>query len=677
MKPGDGIIRCRPLWLCAMIFAAAVAVYLPALPGGFIWDDDANVTARALQSVDGLRRIWFEPGATQQYYPVLHSAFWLEHRLWGDEALGYHLLNVILHATAACLVAYVVQQVWCGSQARRPSPAAWLAAFVFALHPVCVESVAWIAEQKNTLSAVFYLSAALAYLRWAEARAVRVERRRLYWLATGLFALALLSKSVTATLPGALLIVCWWRRGRLLWREDVQPILLWFGMGAAAGLFTAWVEKAMLGAEGSDFRLSFLGRCLLACRVPWFYLGKLLWPAHLNFIYPRWRVNPGEWMQFLLPAATLALLFVLWLLSRRWSRGPLAGVLFFVGSLFPVLGFFNVYSFLFSFVADHFQYLASLGVITLAAGGWNLWRLRAGPADDARTSRVFLPAAVALATVIALGLLTYRQCRLYRDGVTLYRATLSRNPTCWMIEYNLGVTLHRLGREEDALACYEQALRLRPDLPRAQINLGAALVAAGHPSEAVAHYEAAITSCSGDRRLTPLQALAEYNLGGALESMGRSDQAADHYERTLGLKPDFAEAWDCLGILLAKSSRWADAAVCYEKELRLKPDSPGIQYDLAVALRESGHLSESIERFQDALRVKPDYPQAENDLGITLAQSDRLDEAIVHFQAALRIKPDYATAHNNLGLALRALGRGREADLELAEAARLEVLPSR
>ena len=354
-------------WLFAAALVLAVLfVYQPAWHGGFIWDDDAHVTRPELRSWHGLYRIWFDLGATQQYYPLLHSAFWLEHKLWGDATLGYHLVNILLHATAAVLVALILR--------RLAIPGAYLAAAIFALHPVQVESVAWITELKNTLSAVFYLGAMLVYLRFDQTR-----KTPLYWWALGLFVLGLLSKTVTATLPAALLVIFWWRQGRLSWRRDVVPLLPFFGLGAAAGVLTAWVERKLIGAEGAAFELTIIERCLIAGRAIWFYLGKLVWPAELIFIYPRWHVSQAIWWQYLFPAAALLLLAVLWGLRRRW-RGPLAGLLFFVGTLLPVLGFCNVYPFIYSFVADHFQYLASLGMITLASAGvalllerWRLW----------------------------------------------------------------------------------------------------------------------------------------------------------------------------------------------------------------------------------------------------------------------------------------------------------------
>jgi hypothetical protein len=324
----------------ALFFIAALAAYFPALRGDFLWDDAGHVTNPALQSWSGLLRIWFEPGVTQQYYPLLHSAFWLEHKLWGDAVLGYHLINVLQHALAATLFGALLR--------RLAVPGAWFAAGLFLLHPVCVESVAWICEQKNTLSLVLYLGAALAYLRFDT---VRFPRR--YVLATLLFVGALLTKTVTASLPAALLVVFWWQRGRLDWRRDVVPLLPWFVLGAGGGLFTAHFEKVLIGAQGAEFNLGALDRVVLAGRVFWFYLGKLAWPAELIFVYPRWNVDASVWWQWVFTLAGLALLGVLIWWQRR-ARGPLAAALLFGGSLFPVLGFVNVYPFIFSYVADHF-----------------------------------------------------------------------------------------------------------------------------------------------------------------------------------------------------------------------------------------------------------------------------------------------------------------------------------
>ena len=302
-----GMIGLRDAAAAALLFCATLFAYWPALQGDLLWDDTAHLTQPELQSLHGLGRIWFDLGSTQQYYPLLHSAFWIEHRIWGDALLGYHLTNITLHALSAFLVVMIVR--------RLSLPGAWLAGFVFALHPVCVEAVAWISEQKSTLSGVFYLASALTYLRFDETR-----RRPHYVLAFGLFLLALLTKTVTATLPAALLVVLWWQRGRLAWRRDVLPLVTWTALGASAGLFTAWVEKTYVGARGNDFALSFLDRFLVAGRAIWFYGGKVVWPANLIFSYPRWKIDPQVWWQYLFPAGVVALVVVLCLLARR-SRG--------------------------------------------------------------------------------------------------------------------------------------------------------------------------------------------------------------------------------------------------------------------------------------------------------------------------------------------------------------------
>ena len=370
----------RDFGAAALVFAATLIAYFPALRGGLIWDDDFHVTKPLLRSLHGLGLIWFHVGETPQYYPLLHSAFWVEHRLWGDAVLGYHLVNVLLHATSACLFGLILKKLLVERVA--PNPLVGLSgrisvlgatrstflgtplvgALLFALHPVCVESVAWISEQKNTLSTVFYLLSALAFLEFD-----RTRKWAGYFLATGLFVLALLSKSVTATLPAALLVVFWWQRGRLSWKRDIAPLLPWLAIGAASGLFTAWVEKFSIRATGAEFSLTAVQRCLVAGRVIWFYLGKLAWPVDLTFIYPRWVIDASAGWQYLFPLAFVALVAALALTCRR-TRGPLAALLLFAGSLAPVLGFFNVYPFRYSFVADHFQYLATLGIFGAVAG---------------------------------------------------------------------------------------------------------------------------------------------------------------------------------------------------------------------------------------------------------------------------------------------------------------------
>jgi tetratricopeptide (TPR) repeat protein len=567
---------------CASILFATLMAYLPALRGGLLWDDTSHVTTPELQSLHGLWRIWFDLGATQQYYPLLHSAFWMEHRIWGDAVLGYHLTNVTLHAASACLVVMIVR--------RLSLPGAWLAGLVFALHPVCVESVAWISEQKSTLSGVFYLGSALAYLRFDQSR--RASR---YLLAFGLFALALLSKTVTATLPAALLVVFWWQRGRIEWKRDLRPLLPWFALGASAGLFTAWVERTFIGAKGADFTLTLIQRCLLAGRAVCFYAGKLLWPRNLTFIYPRWNIDPGQWWQYLFPAGVVALAIGLCLLARR-HRGPLAGSLIFAGALFPVLGFLNVYPFRYSYVADHFQYLAALGLIVPVASALAVMAGRIAPGRAGR---------VAFAAVLpaALGVLTWGQSGMYRDAETLYRETLVRDPDSWMAHNNLGnILLEIPGERDDAMAHFEEALRIRPDYWEAHLSLGNALIQIpGRLADGIAEYQTAV-------RLDPEAERARSNLGAALLLEDRPREAIVQLETALRIKPRYAEAHNNLG---------------------------------NAFLQTFGRLPDAIREYQAALRINPDYVQAHVNLGNALLQvPGRRADAIAEYETAVRIQPN-------------------------------------
>jgi Flp pilus assembly protein TadD len=540
-QPPAGARNLHSGWFLAALVAAVLLAYQPAFTAGFIWDDDAHLTAPTLRSWAGLARIWTEPGATQQYYPLLHSLFWLEHRLWGDHAPAYHLANLALHALAAGLFGLLLR--------RLAVPGAWLAAALFALHPVHVESVAWISEQKNTLSAVFYLGAALAWLRFDADR-----RRRYYWLAFVLFVLGLLTKTVVATLPAALLVLCWWRRGRVDWRGDVRPLLPWFLLGVTAGLFTAWVERHLIGAAGAAYELTWLQRALLAGRTVWFYPGKLLWPADLTFIYPRWIIEPARVLHWLPLAGAVAVTGWLWAMRIR-TRAPLAVWLLFGGTLFPVLGFLDIYPFIYSFVADHFQYLASLAFFAFVA------------ALVVRLPRLAGNAAAAV-LLLTLGTLTWRQSLDYRDAETLYRATLDRNPACWMAWNNLGyLQLTDRARNAEAITSFEQALRFRPDNPEARGNLGLALTQAGRPAEAV-----------------------------------------PHLQESLRLKPGPYQVHNNLGIALATSGRPAEAVAAFRQAAALNPALPNIEENWAKALLLLGRRDEAAEHFARAESLRRGAP---------------------------------------------------------------------
>lgn len=574
--------------LAALLFLSTLLVYAPALEGGFLWDDSNHVTQPAMQSLHGLWRIWFDLGSTAQYYPLLHSAFWLEHWIWGDSFLGYHLLNVSLHVASALLVVAIVRYL--------SLPGAWLAGFAFALHPVGVEAVAWISEQKSALSGVLCLAAALAYLHFD-----RTRRRQTYFLALGFFILALLSKTTAAMLPVALLAILWWQKGPLEWRRDVRPLVPWLAIAAPVGLFTAWVEKRYIGAQGAEFMLTFPQRILIAGRALWFYASKLIWPWNLTFSYPRWMVDAGSWWQWLFPAGVIIVAAVfLWMARTR--RGPLAAFLIFSSTLFPALGFLNVYPFRYSFVADHFQYLASLGIVVPLAG------LVASAAM--RIPSPTLRAAVPVALIAVLGILSRLQTPMYSDSETLYRETLARNPESFLAHNNLGFTLVTMpGHLADAIAEYHEALRIEPNYPEAHFNLGAALILSRDSAvagQAIAEYQTAI-------RLRPDYAEAHNNLGNALaRTPGRMDDAIAEFHTALRLRPDMAAAHLGLGNAFAHTpGRIEDAVSEYQAALRLDPDYVEAHFNLGNALLEiPGREADAVTQYRTVLQLRPDLEPA-------------------------------------------------------------------
>ena len=668
------------LRLALLFLPVTLAAYLPALGGGFIWNDSDYVTRPALRGIGGLWRIWFDVGATQQYYPLLHSAFWLEHRLWGDAAFGYHLVNVLLHATAACLLVTVLRNL----VAREPAPGQQgtgnssfldgplLAGLIFALHPVCVESVAWISEQKNTLSTVFYLLAALAYLKWSARR----PGASLYFLGLALFIAALLSKTVTATLPGALLVVLWWRKGRHSWREDVLPLVPWFAIGAASGLFTGWVEKRYVGAHGAAFDIGLAERCLVAGRGAWFYLGKLVWPADLIFIYPRWDFHGAGALQFLWPIGVLAMIAALWAIRAR-TRAPLAALLFFLGSLFPVCGFFNLYAFIYSYVADHWQYLPCIGIISLAALGWekaigspgiatpgpSAKRPPPPPNHQLLITNYSFQRIVPLVVICALAILTYRQSGMYRDIETFYRRTIERNPDCWMAENNLGVTLENEGRLDEAYLHYNRVLRIQPDA-RAHYNMGVILRRQGRKEGAVAQFEESL-------RLDSTSADAHNNLGSTLGELGRTRDAVAQFRLAAAIEPDSAKIRQNLGVALAQEGDFDGAIDSLRQALRILPDFAECQANLAAVLRHEGRYPEAIAALRRAVRIDPRVPETHLNLATALAIEKEYDAAEAELRAAVGLNPNYAEAHFFLGAVLARMGRIEEARRELNEALRI------
>ena len=618
-------------WLWLGLTGLALLAYLPALNGSFIWDDDAYIIQnQTLRSLRGLVQIWFEPSSIPQYYPLVHTTFWLEYHLWGLHPMGYHVVNVLLHALAAFLLGCTLE--------RLKLRGAWWAAAIFALHPIEVESVAWVTERKNVLSAVLYFAAALAYMRFEPLEpGGETAKRRWDWYAAslGLFVAALLSKTVTCSLPAALLLIMWWKRGRLD-RNGVLPLVPFFVVGAGLGFFTVWLEKHHVGAQGPAWSLSFIQRCLIASRALWFYAGKLIWPARLTFTYPRWQIDSAQWWQWLFPMAGAAVLAGLWVKRQRFGLGPLVAVLFFAGTLGPALGFINVYPMRYSFVADHFQYLASIGLIALFAEAF------------VRMRRI-IPGSAMVAIVVLFGALTWRQAGIYRNLEILWRDTLAKNPRCWLAHNNLGLELENQGKLDEAFFQYETALPLAPDFPETYNNIGNSLMRRGLISDAIDYYRKAI-------QLNPRYVAALNSLGVAYGMEGDYTKAIASLRTALRLEPTYARAHGNLGNVFRAQHDLDGATREYMQAIHLDPGNASLYRNLGLVLEDRKLFGLAIPNYEEALRLEPTSMDVHYRLARVFAKLGRRDEAIMELEAALQLNPNYSEA----AAQLQALKAGRK-----------------
>ncbi|MGH7179957.1 MAG: tetratricopeptide repeat protein [Tepidisphaeraceae bacterium] len=680
----------------AALVVLTLLAYVPAMRGNFIWDDDYHVlNNKNLRSLDGLQRIWTDLTSvpTRQYYPLTHTSFWIEWQLWGAHPVGYHIVNVLLHACAAMLLWLLLK--------RLAIPGAWVAAAVLALHPVNVESVAWISERKNVLSLVFYLASILVYLRFCGLTpappgekkwfSLPDERDRLYWLALFLYACAITSKSVTATLPVAVLLILWWKRGRI-GRDDIVPLLPLIAIGLAYGATTIYLENRAVGASGPEFDYAptLMGeaafRTLVAGRAVWFYATKLLIPYPLIFIYPRWSVSVDAPLQYAFPVLVVVTLWALWLLRHRIGRGPFAAAMFFLVSLFPAMGFVNVWPMRYSFVADHFQYLASIGLIVLVVAALKT------AFDRLIREQILNPSALPSLAIIVLGiyfLMVWRQGYVYADSYTLWQDTLNpnKNPRSWMARNNYGLELQRRGNLSGAEMWYLAAIRSKPDHREARYNLGMVALEREQPDVAMSYFQDALRvspdyadaiyqiaqinarrgsyadAASGYRKvidLVPDHEMAHFMLGSILQREGKPEAAATHYRRALDLNPQSVPALNSLALTLSQMGQNDQAVQLWNEVVRLDPQNSNVYNSLGAMLASNNQLDLAAEQFRRALRIKPDFADAHNNLGLVYLKQRKLKDAISEFETALQINPDFEKARTNLAAANERLHHGEK-----------------
>jgi tetratricopeptide (TPR) repeat protein len=646
----------RREWFWALLLTALVFIaYARVFRAGFIWDDESHLTRNpAVIGPLGLKEIWTTTQAV--YYPLVLTTFWALHKLVGLNPLPYHLLNVFLHAASAILLWRILKRL----QVR----GAWLGAALWGLHPVMVQSVAWVTELKNTQSCVFYLLSVFFFLKWEDQggaacrsllRSTRDRRSAGFALSLLFFVLATLSKPSVVMLPVVLALCVWWRHRRIQWRDALAlvPFLL---ISVLAAGWTIWEQRFHARAIGPDWAQTLPERLIIAGRAIWFYLGKLIWPYPLIFIYPRWEIHPAQMLAWLPLIGVLIALVVLWLARLQWGRAVFFAAAYYVISLFPVLGFFSVYFFRYSFVSDHFQYLASMGPLALAGAGIAVFAGRfsetAGKLGNnvaVARGKLVLTGSLWGVLLLSLGFLTWWQTAEYRDLSTLYKAILEKNPGCWMAQYNLGIVLSEQGETDQAIDHYRHAIALRPDYAEAHYNLGRLLAEQGQFNDAIAHYEKAV-------EINPADAEAQNNLGATLFAIGRVDEAIVHYHKALERQPDYAEASCNLANALVAKGDLDHAITLYSACLAAMPDQAEAQYNLASALLRKGRTDEAIVHYQKALQLGPESADAHANLGSALLAKGRVSDAMTEYTKALEISPENLAALSNLAWLLATSG---------------------
>ncbi|MCX7015542.1 MAG: tetratricopeptide repeat protein [Candidatus Sumerlaeota bacterium] len=571
-----------------------LAVFFPALGAGFIWDDTAGIRDNfLLRSLRGLWTIWSDPAHSPlgNYFPLTFTTFWVERRVWGTDPWGYHLVNILLHAGNAALLYRLLD--------RLGVRAAWLAAALFAVHPVQTASVAWVIERKNVLCGLFYL---LSFWAWLDR-----EKRGwgAYGLSLALYTCAVLSKSIAATLPVGFLLCLWWKKGRVD-RKAAMATVPFLVVGGALGA-VEWLVQA--GAQ-PDRGLSIVAKCLIAGRAFWFYVGKLLWPLNLMQVYPQWPIDTRQAGQYLYPLAAVAAFAALWAARRRLGRGPFAAAAFYAVTLSPILGFVENSVMDYSYVHDHHQYLACIGVFALAAAG--LDRIAVGIANAFNAPAAsWRPALFGLALAV-LGFLSWKQTLLYKDMETLFRDNMKKNPAAWPAYTNVGTALLEKGDLDEAEGMFRKALSLKP------------------------------------------RCLALHNLASALNREGRSAEALEFADKALETRPGDCAYLNNKGRILAQLGRFDEAFAAFQQALSAQPLFTEARANLACVLVETGRIEEGKAILTQILQSEPDCALARADLGLACVRQGEFREAVAHFREALRLDPSMAQAANNLAWILAA-----------------------
>jgi Flp pilus assembly protein TadD len=581
-------------WLgVAAIVLAVFWVYSPTIHGDWLWDDDWYLSTNPLvRDLSGLWKFWFAPGSWVEYYPVEETLLWIEWHLFGADTLGYHVVTITLHAINALLVWRLL--------ARLGLRKAWLGGFLFAVHPAAVDSVAWIAETKNTLSTLPCLLAMIAWVDYEDAR-----KPRDYVLALFYFIVALLCKIAVAPLPFVLVLYAWWKRRRIAGRDiaAAAPFLaiavILAAISIAAGEFYAHQPGKTLDVLPS---LDLADRIALAGQSLGVYFAHLVWPVRLLPNYPQWTIGAPSLLAFVPCLVVAAVFVVLWLRRATWGAPTLLALGAFVLFLAPFTGLTRVSYMAFTWVMDHYLYLAMIGPIGLV--------IAALDSIDERVPAQWRFAVTGAATLIA-ALLAFEArayAGVFTDEATLWGYTVEHNPGDWLAQDNLGKAQLLNNQPDDAVKSFSAALLLRPGRAQTHLNLGRAFVALNRLNDGLAQYDDALAIDPADAEI--------YNQKGvAFIQSNRAAEAIAPLQRAVELRPHYAIGLENLGIALAVTGHLDEAVEKFRASLAANTNDPATHVNLARALHQLGRAAEASDQFRQALELDPNNAAAKAALG--------------------------------------------------------------
>jgi len=643
-------------WVWALIlFLAVMLTYTPIWQAGFVWDDEVNITHNpCIVGPLGLKEIWTTSAG--QFFPLVLTTFWVEHELWGLAPLPYHLVSVLLHAACAVSLWRVLQSL--------QIPGSWLGAALWALHPLQVESVAWISEMKNTQSGLFYLLTILFFVKYLRTKDLgrEVDVNWNYALTLIFAALAMMSKASTVVLPIVLCLCAWWVEGQWRWHNLVKLTPVFTMSIVDAGLSLWSYRSGVRVSYDPQWTETWPQRIATVGDVIWFYLGKLLWPHPLMTVYPRWQINAGLGISYLPLLAVIAILLFLWFKRTSWwGRSFFFAFSYFLIGLSLFLTLIDQSFWQFSFVEDHLQFLAGMG--PLAMVGMSLALFSNVILPERRWLQGFFGAVL----LLVLGLWSWKRAWVYQSDETLWGDALAKNPNCWVAYSNIGTVFAQRGQIHQAMAYYQKALEINPNYADAHNNFGAMLAQNGRLDEAMSQYRKAID-------INPDHADAHNNLGALFMQQGKVDEALIQYKKALQINSNYIDAYNNLGLAFVKKGQLNEAIAQYQNALKVDPGNADVHNNLGATFIQKGQLDKAIAQYQEALNINPEYVDAYNNLGLAFVEKGQMDEARIRFELAVELNSNNAEAHNNLGNVYYKMGRLDESIIHFKKA--LELNPS-